>query len=605
MSLFRSSSFRIKKREKAHRPPLLEGMPEHPKREAAESRTSLELPQAPANFLMVPDSARSAFFTLPSAGNSRSSLFTRSASAAASSSSSITQEDKPRSSFFKLSNLSRGSFVSTLRRERESRGRNTLESLKSLDDTAAPFARLSADLRECWYIPSSNHSESAEVSMTNMFAGLDVIDIAPQPNSSLRQRSRTLSTKSAPDTPDTSLVSPLRLLTDLSPSYTASIGRSSLDTPSRRRTHITIPPRLSLDTPESPGSGSRTSPIPSPLLTAPLPGLNLLPGRLDDALPPLPAEHLEVAKAGSHSPSPTIVSTTSASTALDSLMGSYDPGSSESDPDQSFTLGNDCGPIDMPNLSVRDDSALGCHEKMGDPSIESSPPRLTVTRTGETPSPTPIERLELPPFSFPGPPALSDVFNSPFLDPLETYLNTTEDGSEIPDDQVTPLETVTFKIKPKLGAGDYPTRRLSSNDLYAGNTPPSRRLKIRRPGGTSLTVLSSMPSRAREIIEETPPTPSTPSFLVGLAWPRPPFRQIYIDAQKPGASWHTVSNVTTERLFDGSGNARIEPCHIIMLAQAIDSFAQPQAQQGTGQQQPLSPSATSALAAFALHSRPL
>ncbi|KAG8747463.1 hypothetical protein FRC12_014067, partial [Ceratobasidium sp. 428] len=215
--------------------------------------------------------------------------------------------------------------------------------------------------------------------------------------------------------------------------------------------------------------------------------------------------------------------------------------------------------------------------------------------------------FDLPHFSFPGPPALPPILDSPFQDPLENYLNA-EDGSDVFGDKITALETVTFKIKPKPGPSDspaVPARRFSTDALRAGNTPPARRLKIRRLGGASLSVMSSLQSRAEELIEETPPTPSTPSFLVGLAWPRPPFRQIYLDANRPEASWHTVSNATNEKLFDGSGNARVDPCHIIMLAQAIDSFAQPQTQQDTCNQQPLSPAASSALAAFALHSRSL
>ncbi|KAG9102842.1 hypothetical protein FRC06_000988 [Ceratobasidium sp. 370] len=567
-------------------------MLEHPTRETAESRRSLEAPLASASFLSVPNSARSAFFTLPSAVNSRSSLFTRSASSGA-------QEDKSRPSFFKLPNLSRGSFVSTLRRERESRGRNTLDTPKSMDEATVSPTHPPADLREYGYIPPSKRPASAETPMSTLLAGSDVIDIAPQPNSSLRQRSRTLSTRSAPDTPDV----PLRLPTDLpSPSRTASIGRSSFDTPLKPEMHMSVPPRLSLDTPVS-GSGSRTSPMPSQLLTASPPALSFPPGRLDDALPPLPNEPSEVAKLRLHSPSPTIISAMSTSTVQDSLMSSYDHGSSESDPEQSFMLDEDDGGLmDVPSPSIGGESALDCCEQVVDMPTEAALPKLTITRSGGTP---PVETPSRPnpaSFSFPSPAALPDMFYSPFRDPLETCFST-EDKSETSDDQITPLETVTSKIKPKLGTGS--PRKLVMNAPRVGNTPPARPLRIRRPGGISLTTVSGLRSRSEDTIEETPPTPPTPSFLVGLAWPRPPFRTIYVDTHKPGASWHAVSDVTDEGLIDGSGNVRVEPCHIIMLAHALDSLAQPQIQQGMPDQQPLPPSAATALAIFALHSRPL
>ncbi|KAG8745672.1 hypothetical protein FRC10_007369 [Ceratobasidium sp. 414] len=603
MSLFHSTSFRLKKREKPHRPPPLEQMPEHP----AESRAPFEVPPAPASFLAVPDSARSAFFTLPSAVNSRSSLFTRSGS------SPGVQEDKSRPSFFKFSNLSRGSFVATLRRERESRGRKTFDSVKAKDGATASFAHLSADLREYGHITSSKHPVSAETSMSNLLAGLDVIDIAPQPNSSLRQRSRTLSTKSAPDTPDLSLGSSFRRFADLpSPSRMTSTGRSSFDTPPKRRMHMSVPPRLSLDTPVSPGNGNRASPVPPPLLTAPLPALNFPPGRLDDTLPPLPSESSGVVRLRLHSPSPTIISATSTSTVQDSLMGSYDQGSSESDPDQSFTPDeDDCGPvgcglIGVPGPSTGSEGAFNCYPQVGGTLTEAALPRLTVTRSGGT---SPVETPGRPnpaPFSFPGTAALPDALHSPVCDPPETYFNT-GDKSETSDDQITPLETVTSRIKPKLGTNSpaTPARKLAMNAFRAGNTPPARPLRIRRPGGISLATISSLQSRAEEILEETPLTPPTPSFLAGLAWPRPPFRQIYVDTHKPESSWHAVSNIADEMLFDGSSNVRVEPCHIVMLAQAIDSLVQPQAQKGMCDQQPLSPSAAAALATFALHSRPL
>ncbi|KAG9076124.1 hypothetical protein FS749_012130 [Ceratobasidium sp. UAMH 11750] len=473
-----------------------------------------------------------------------------------------------------------------------------------MDEGTVSFTHLSTDLRDCGYIHLSRRPGSAESSLSNLLAGLDVIDIAPEPNSSLRQRVRTLSTTSAPDSADVSTGSPLRLFPDLPP---PPVGRSSLDSPPARRMHMSLPPRLSLDTPGSSGSTSRASPVLPPRLTGPLPALNFPPGRLDDALPPLPSEPLEVAKFRLHSPSPTIISATSNSTVQDSLMGSYDHGSSESDPEQSFTPDeDDCGPADVPNPPTGGESAPNCCEQVGETSVEVVLPKLTVTRSDGTP---PVETLSQPnptQLPFPPPKALPEVPHSPFCDPFETYFST-EDKAETSDDQITPLETVTSKIKPKLGAGSpaAPARKLAMVAPRTGNTPPVRPLRVRRAGGISLATIPSPQSQSESTIEETPPTPSTASFLVGLAWPRPPFRQIYVDTHEPGASWHTVSDITDERLFDGSGNVRVEPCHIIMLAQAIDSLAQPRTQQDICDQQPLSPSAAAALATFAPHSRPL
>ncbi|QRW02964.1 hypothetical protein RhiLY_01963 [Ceratobasidium sp. AG-Ba] len=559
MSLFRSSSFRIKKRDKSHRPPPLEQMPEWQERE------SLEHPPASAHFLQVPDSARSAFFTLPSAGHSRSSLF-RSTSGASSSSQ---QEDKPRTSngFFKLSNLSKGSFVSTLRRDRgePARGRNTLDIFKpgAGGDTAG-------DMKEHGYIPYSKRQrpESAELSMSGVFAGLDVIDIAPPVQRQLtphRQRSRTLSTKSAPDpdTPDGRRSLQLQLLTDFPlPAHTPS--RSSLDTPSLRRHQSSFLPRPSLDTP-----------------ALPLPELRIPPGRADTLLS-LSTSSSEGTKLSLHSPSPTIISATSVSTARDSLMGSYDAASSESDPELCFSAGeNKCR-----------SSGDSCEQ-----TIDATPSKPAHSRHSRLLPPLLLPRSPnrpgQEPSSFPGSSALSDAIRSPSCDPPGAHFSP-EEPSELSDDPITPLEAIAPKIKPKLSSGQStstPARKLT---VRAGNTPPARRLKIRRP--------SSIIARSVELSEDTPPTPSTPSFVVGLAWPRPPFRQVYVDTRDPGSSWHSVSNATDDCLVDGGGNVIVEPCHIIMLAHAIDSFTLPP---DIGVREPLSPTAASALAMFALTCSPL
>lgn len=141
MSVFRKTSFRLKKRDKAHRPPPLEEMPEKQENEATSPRPSLDA--SGATHLTVPDTARSNFFTLPSGMSSRSSLFTRN--------STSTQDDK-HSSFFKLPNLSRGSFV--LKRDREERKSNPFSPT---EDTTISFARFSRDLKERGLVPKVSH----------------------------------------------------------------------------------------------------------------------------------------------------------------------------------------------------------------------------------------------------------------------------------------------------------------------------------------------------------------------------------------------------------------------------------------------------------------
>jgi hypothetical protein len=279
-------------------------------------------------------------------------------------------------------------------------------------------------------------------------------------------------------------------------------------------------------------------------------------------------------------------------------MGSYDVSSSDSDPEQNSTPGEDeCGPVDMATSSAGDESLLDYYGHAAD--ITS--PRLTLTGSGRPSLTRTSSRPIAIHFSFPGPPALPDVFHTPFRDPLESYFpdGVLDDSTDL---TVRP-DVHSSKIKPKLATGDTlatPARKLSANAFRAGNTPPARRLKIRQPVSASTTTISSS-QPGSEIIEEPP----TPSFVVNLAWPRPPQRQIYLDAQNPGASWHAVSREADERLFDGSGGVQVEPCHIIMLAQAMDALALPQAHPDMCDRQPLSPSATSALSAFALQSSPL
>lgn len=150
MSLFRNSSFRLKKRDKTHRPPPLEQMPENVRKEAEAEAGRESVDVLPGqSFLTVPASAHSTFFTLPSGTSSRSSLFGR-----AVGGPSGAQEDKPKASFFKLPNLSRSSFVSTLRRDKEARGRNPFDGAQGLDDTSGSFAHVSADLSGYGYIPT-------------------------------------------------------------------------------------------------------------------------------------------------------------------------------------------------------------------------------------------------------------------------------------------------------------------------------------------------------------------------------------------------------------------------------------------------------------------
>lgn len=171
MSLFRNSSFRLKKREKTHRPPPLDKMTENTTKESEEEagvgRESIDV-QAGQTLLTVPDSARTAFFTLPSGVGSRSSLFGRAVSG--------SQEDKPRTSFFKLPNLSRSSFVSTLRREKESRGRNPFDGVQGLDDTSGSFRHVSADLSGSGYIPTVSflhpivHHQASELTIPRRVA---------------------------------------------------------------------------------------------------------------------------------------------------------------------------------------------------------------------------------------------------------------------------------------------------------------------------------------------------------------------------------------------------------------------------------------------------
>lgn len=287
-------------------------------------------------------------------------------------------------------------------------------------------------------------------------------------------------------------------------------------------------------------------------------------------------------------------------------MGSYDVSSSESDPDQSFTPGeDDCGPIDVSEPCVGDESIFSRSGQPGDDSLsEITPPRAIVTGLGRRASVKPSIRPLAMHFAFPGPPALPEVFQTPFRDPLESYFDLHD--TPYSSLEMLPSDTSMFEIRPKPvpeALPKTPIRRFSVNSFRAGNTPPARQLRFRKPL-PSVTV-DGMCSRVEGTLEEprTPQTPQTPSFLVGLAWPRPPMRQIYVDIQKPEASWHTVSSAAGELLIDETGTVTVDPCHVIMLAQAMDKLAQPLTHASMRERYRLPPSAIPVLAKLALQNQ--
>ncbi|CAE6414058.1 unnamed protein product [Rhizoctonia solani] len=503
MSLFRTPSFRLKKREKAHRPRPLEETPERKEQEA-------ETMDAPgSSFLVVPDTARSTFFTLPSGMSSRSSLFGRN--------STSSQDEKKSSSLFKLPNLSRSSFV--LKRDREDRKGSRSDE----------FARGSGDADNCGYVPKSKRSESA----SNLLELLVRTErTAPPTNSNVRQRSQDPSSPTSP----------------------------ILDEP-------TITARMSL-----------------------------------------------------HSPSPTIVSTMS--TIQDSLLGDYSIGnsSSESDHDQSFAPGEDkCSSVHECNSFAAVDEASTDSKKSVDAS-DRAPPRLTVTSSGRT---SPLEPPSRGGFAHPfaSAPELPDVIPSPFMDPLESYF------ADMPTGSSSRISIHSDASTSQLSVPTTPVHKLATNPVQTGGSSrsPSPSPRKPRPRKVPPAVVTShprlIPTRSNTLtvpVDDPPPTPSSPSFLLGLAWPRPPLRQVYIDSRKPSASWHAVSRTIDERLIDGTGMINTDPCHVIMLAHAglgtgiTESLAHPgkgggRRRSGTvmRDQQPLTPTAVSALASFAVRTAPL
>ncbi|CAE6394319.1 hypothetical protein ACGC1H_003716 [Rhizoctonia solani] len=569
MSLFRTPSFRLKKREKAHRPPPLEQMAERNEPEAGEVPGS--------SFLIVPETARSSFFTLPSGMSSRSSLFGRN--------STSSQDEKKSSSLFKLPNLSRSSFV--LKREREDRKGRSDELTRSVGYADG-----------CGYVPKSKRSESA----SNLLELLVKSDRSVSPN--VRQRSRTLSTKSLPDTPDHQR----RVFTDIPPLDLPlpSAARASLETPSKPKA-VSVPPRLSLDT-------NRVSPIRLPSFN----GLSLgpiSPSVMSDSMSPTSPVSLDeptiVFRRGLHSPSPTILSATTMSTIQDSLLGDYGLGtsSSESDHDQTFAPQEDkSGRAHIPNSPIRPST----YSRKRTDRSDRHPPRLTVTS-----SPSQAEFVH--PFACV--PELPDVIPSPFQDPLESYF------ANIP---TRPSSRSSEASTSQLCVPTTPVHKLATNPVRTGAasrspSPSPRKLRPRKiPPAVVTSHFKPSPTRSNTLTvpgdepPATPSSPSSPSFLLGLAWPRPPLRQIYIDANRPGASWHAVSRSIDERLVDGAGMINTDPCHVVMLAHATpgtgiaDSLVRPGMGRGRRrsgtvmrEQQPLTPTAVSALVSFAVRSPPL
>ncbi|CAE6402217.1 unnamed protein product [Rhizoctonia solani] len=590
MSLFRSPSFRLKKREKAQRPPPLQEMPENKEQEASGATDN----GPGSSFLIVPDTARSTFFALPSGMSSRSSLFGRN--------STSSQDEKKGPSFFKFSNLSRGSFV--LRREREERKWARSDELTRTSG--------SSDGSHA-YVPKSKRSESA----SNLLELVKNDTSAPPSNSNVRQRSRTLSTKSLPDTPDHQR----RVFTELPPLAIPppSTTRVSLETPAKPKA-VTVPPRLSLDTPIH-----RVSPIR-------LPSFSTLPTTLepvspsvfsDPASPTSPGldESTVTLNMGLHSPSPTIISATTMSTIQESLLGDYGVSTSscESDHDQTFASGEDeYG--HKPNSVELTDS-----KKQLDGSGRV-PPKLTVTSSGQTSPLEPPGRDEPVDLLFAGPPELPDVIPSPFKDPLESYFadipsrSSSRSSLRSSEASTSRLSVPTTPVH-KLAAN--PVQEMSPTSPVSSLSPsPSPRKPRPRKVPPALTSQHrSSPSRSNTLtvpIDEPPPTPSSPSFLLGLSWPRPPLRQIYIDSGKPNASWHAVSRTIDEQLIDGTGMVNTDPCHVIIIANAgagsgiagkfiHSGMSGGRRRSGTvmRDQQPLTPTAVSALTSFAVQTAPL
>ncbi|CAE6417591.1 unnamed protein product [Rhizoctonia solani] len=590
MSLFRSPSFRLKKREKAQRPPPLEEMDEKKEQEASGAT------DAPgSSFLIVPDTARSTFFTLPSGMSSRSSLFGRN--------STSSQDEKKGHSFFKLSNLSRGSFV--LKREREERKWGRSDELTRASDSSEGRG----------YLPKSKRSESA----SNLLELVKNDTSDPPTNSNVRQRSRTLSTKSLPDTPDHQR----RVFTELPPLTLPppSTTRASLETPPKPKA-VTVPPRFSLDTPIH-----RVSPIRLPSFNGLSTALGpISPSVLSDPASPTspgPDESTIVVKMGLHSPSPTIVSATTMSTIQESLLGDYGVGtsSSESDHDQTFTSGED-------ECAHRPNSIGSTDSKKQVDGSDRAPPKLTVTSSGRTSPLEPPSRDELATLWLAGAPELPDVIPSPFKDPLESYF------ADIPTRSSSPSSLHSSEASTsQLGVPTTPVHKLAVNpvrdrspvsrasSLSLSPSPSPRKPRPRKVPPALASQPRSSPSRSNTLTvpsDEPPPTPSSPSFLLGLSWPRPPLRQIYIDSRKPSASWHAVSRSIDERLIDGTGMVNTDPCHVIILANAgagsgiagkfvHSGMSGGRRRSGTvmRDQQPLTPTAVSALTSFAVQTPPL
>ncbi|CEL61914.1 hypothetical protein RSOLAG1IB_04664 [Rhizoctonia solani AG-1 IB] len=426
MSLFRSPSFRLKKRDKAQRPPPLENMPEKNEQDASGAA------DAPgSSFLIVPDTARSTFFTLPSGMSSRSSLFGRN--------STSSQDEKKGQPFFKLPNLSRGSFV--LKRDREERKWGRSDELARTSESSEGYG----------YLPKSKRSESA----SNLLELVKNDTSAPSTNSNVRQRSRTLSTKSLPDTPDHQR----RVFTELPPLAIAlpppSTVRASLDTPSKPKAAF-VPPRLSLDTPIH-----RVSPIRLPSFS----GLSTTLGPISPSVlseptsPTLPTspsldESTIIAKMGMHSPSPTIISATTMSTIQESLLGDYgiSTSSSESDHDQTFPPGED-GYAHRPNSISSTDSKKQVNGS------DRAPPRLTVTSSGRTSPLEPPSRDE-PTNSWLAIPELPEVIPSPFKDPLESYF------ADIPTRSSSPSSFCSSEASTsQLSVPTTPLHKLAANPV--------------------------------------------------------------------------------------------------------------------------------------------
>ncbi|KAF8677569.1 hypothetical protein RHS04_05878 [Rhizoctonia solani] len=590
MSLFRSPSFRLKKREKAQRPPPLQEMPENKEQEASGATDN----GPGSSFLIVPDTARSTFFALPSGMSSRSSLFGRN--------STSSQDEKKGPSFFKFSNLSRGSFV--LRREREERKWARSDELTRTSG--------SSDGSHA-YVPKSKRSESA----SNLLELVKNDTSAPPSNSNVRQRSRTLSTKSLPDTPDHQR----RVFTELPPLAIPppSTTRVSLETPAKPKA-VTVPPRLSLDTPIH-----RVSPIR-------LPSFSTLPTTLepvspsvfsDPASPTSPGldESTVTLNMGLHSPSPTIISATTMSTIQESLLGDYGVSTSscESDHDQTFASGED-------EYGHKPNSVEPTDSKKQLDGSGRVPPKLTVTSSGQTSPLEPPGRDEPVDLLFAGPPELPDVIPSPFKDPLESYFadipsrSSSRSSLRSSEASTSRLSVPTTPVH-KLAAN--PVQEMSPTSPVSSLSPsPSPRKPRPRKVPPALTSQHrSSPSRSNTLtvpIDEPPPTPSSPSFLLGLSWPRPPLRQIYIDSGKPNASWHAVSRTIDEQLIDGTGMVNTDPCHVIIIANAgagsgiagkfiHSGMSGGRRRSGTvmRDQQPLTPTAVSALTSFAVQTAPL